>query len=79
MKTCPKKVKIVWHFAEDDKDCSHDFYAVDMWFDKEKVLNLGDDYHDQSDGQIRGFLAACKLIWPEFPKVEVVNKNDWEC
>lgn len=74
----PKKVKVIYHYDEQDKDYCEDYYSVDLYFDKTKILSLSDDYHDGSFRQIEGFLTACKLFWPDFPEVEIIKKNDFK-
>jgi len=75
----PKKVEVKYHYDQDDSACRSDYYSADVWFDDENVFELGDEYHDKADAQIKGFLFACKMIWGKsFPKVKVIKNNDAE-
>jgi len=76
---CPKDVVIKYHYDEEDKKCSGDFYSAEIYFDDTEVFGLTDDYHDNTSAQFEGFLFACELIWgKDFPRAKKTRKNDAE-
>lgn len=78
MKKAPKEIKQIYHYSKDDEECSGDYWACQLLFDGKIVLDLGDYYHDKSDNQIDGFLAACEYIWGKLPKTIVESVADME-
>jgi hypothetical protein len=57
-----KKIEIVTHYAEDDEDCSCDYYSVDVKIGGKVVRHYSDHYHDKgaekADSFVDGYLFA---------------------
>ncbi len=79
MKKNKRKLEVITHYQESDKDFSRDYVEVSILLDGKLIQEYGDRYHDKGDvkaeGFVEGFLEA-------LGKVNVVvsrkNVNDAE-
>lgn len=76
IKTKPKLIQRVYHFAEDDTKFAGDYHALQLWIDGVMVLSFRDHYHDHGDDIISGFLHGLAYAYGETFQIETVRHAD---
>jgi len=74
-----RKLIVVTHFRDDDKECWGDYCSIDILDEKGNLIETyGDYYHDKGDEKVQGFIDAIEYIDGEAPEVERKNVADYE-
>lgn len=78
------EVQVIYHYSQDDKDCSEAYCGVELIIDGKVVALFDDYYHDKGSEKVAGFIMA--LHWMQLnnllPSKLIESKTkhlpDWE-
>ena len=71
------KMKAIFHYAIDDTECCGDYYSIDLYDNNNKLAAYwGDDYHDDGEDKLDGFIEGVEWAMGEKVKLEVQHIAD---
>lgn len=71
------KIEIITHFATADKNCSCDYYSVDVKIAGKIVNHYGDAYHEKGEIRAKEFVEGIKFALPnETFEIKHTHKAD---
>lgn len=68
-----KPIEIITHFGKDDKDCSCDYYSVDVKFEGKIVRHYSDHYHDKGAEKAESFVDG--VLFAEGHNIDIEKPN----
>jgi hypothetical protein len=71
-----KSIEAVYHYSEEDEDCSGDYYDIELKVNGKIVLKLGDYYDCKSEYVIDGFIEGLKFCGIKMPKLKTTHIAD---
>ena len=56
------ELDFVYHYEVDDKDCSGDYWDIEVFHKGELITEFGDEYHDRGMDKLEGFIEGIEWI-----------------